>query len=60
MAQEGGTRGVTFHGKMDHCRISQGWTTTACSGISPNVAGKTKERIAKRKRARAGSLVIVD
>ena len=59
MAQDGGTRGGTFHGEMDRCRESQGWTT-ACSGICPNVAGRAKERIAQSKRARAGSLVIVD
>ena len=27
MAQNGGTRGGTFHGEMDRCRGSQGWTT---------------------------------
>ena len=27
MAQSGGTKGITFHGKMDRCRESQGWTT---------------------------------
>ena len=26
MAQNGGTRGGTFHGEMDRCRRSQGWT----------------------------------
>ena len=26
MAQDGGTRGETFHGEMDRCRESQGWT----------------------------------
>ena len=30
MAQDGGTRSGTFHGEMDRCRESQGWTT-ACS-----------------------------
>ena len=30
MAQDGGTRDGTFHGEMDRCRESQGWTT-ACS-----------------------------
>ena len=30
MAQDGGTRGGTFHGEMDRCRESQDWTT-ACS-----------------------------
>ena len=28
MTQDGGTRGGTFHGEMDRCRESQGWTTT--------------------------------
>ena len=23
MAQDGGTRGGTFHGEMDHCRVQQ-------------------------------------
>ena len=55
MAQNGGTRGGTFHGKMDRCRESQGWTT-AC----PNVTGRTKKRTAQSKRARAGSLALVD
>ena len=30
MAQDGGRRSGPFHGKMDRCRKSQGWTT-ACS-----------------------------
>ena len=33
MAQNGGTRVGTFHGEMDRCRGSQGWTT-ACSRLS--------------------------
>ena len=28
MAQNGGTRGGIFHGKMDRCRKNKGWTTT--------------------------------
>ena len=31
MAQNGGTRGRTFHGEMDRCRGSQGWTTAFSS-----------------------------
>ena len=58
MAQNGRTRGGTFHGEMDRCRESQGWTT-ACSGM-PERDGKDKERIAQSKRARAGSLALVD
>ena len=38
IAQNGGTRGGTFHGKMDRCRESQGWTT-ACSRM-PERDGK--------------------
>ena len=56
--QDGGTWGRTFHGDMDRrCRGSQGWTM-ACSGM-PELDGKTKERIAQSKCARAGSLAIV-
>ena len=38
MAQNGGKRGGTFHGVMDCCKGSQGWTT-ACSGM-PKRDGK--------------------
>ena len=38
IAQDGGTRGGTFHGAMDRCRESQGWTT-ACSSM-PERDGK--------------------
>ena len=59
MAQNGGTRGGTFHGEMDRCRKNQGWTRHAV--VYPNVTGRTKERIAQSKRARrAGSLALVD
>ena len=51
-------KGGTFHDEMDRCRESQGWTTV-CSGM-PERDGKTKERIVRSKRARAGSLVHVD
>ena len=30
MAQNGGTRGGSFHGEMDGCKESQGWTTACC------------------------------
>ena len=33
MAQDGGTRGGTFHGEKDRCREIQG-RTTACSSMS--------------------------
>ena len=38
MAQNGGTRGGTFHGEIDRCRGSQGWTT-ACNRM-PEHDGK--------------------
>ena len=38
MVQNGGTRGGTFHGEIDRCRGSQGWTT-ACSRM-PERNGK--------------------
>ena len=31
-----------------------------CAVVCPNVTGRTKERIAQSKRARAGSLALVD
>ena len=42
MTQDGGTRGGTFHGKMDRCRESQDWTTVvACSSSNmPERDGK--------------------
>ena len=57
-AQNGRTRGGTFHGEMDRCRESQGWTTDAVA--CPNATGRIKERIAQSKRDRAGSLTLVD
>ena len=48
MAQDGGTRGETFHGGIDRCRESQGWTT-ACSGM-PERDGKNQgEEISQSK-----------
>ena len=38
IAKDGGTRGGTFHGEIDRCRESQGWTTV-CSSI-PEHDGK--------------------
>ena len=50
MAQDGGTRGGTFHGEMDRCRESQGWTTHATVVVvCPNVKGRIKDRIAQSK-----------
>ena len=67
MAQDGGPRGGTFHGEMDRCRESQGWTT-ACNTVvisissMPERGGKDQgqQRKKPRKRAYAGSLAIVD
>ena len=42
MAQNSGPRGGTFHGEMDRCRESQGWTT-ACNRIMPERNGKDQE-----------------
>ena len=41
MAQNGRTRGGTFHGEMDRCRESQGWST-ACIRM-PERDGKDQE-----------------
>ena len=41
IAQNGGKRGGTFHGEMDRCRGSQGWTA-ACSRM-PERNGKNQE-----------------
>ena len=59
MAQDGGTSGGTFHGEMDRCREKARaglWHAVVC----PNVTGRTKEKIAQSKQARAGSLAKVD
>ena len=39
----GGTRGGTFHGEINRCRESQGWTIRHAV-VCPNVTGRTKER----------------
>ena len=42
IAQDGGTRGGTFHGEMDRCRESQDWTPViVLIGVCPNVTGRT-------------------
>ena len=58
MAQDGETRGGTFHGEIDRFRESHGWTT-ACSRMPEHDGKDQKERIAQNKRARAGSLATV-
>ena len=57
MAQNGRTRGGTFHGKMDRCRKTKAGLRHA---VVCHVTGRTKERIAQSKGARAGSLALVD
>ena len=59
MAQDGGTRGGPFHGEINRCRESQGWTT-AHAVVCPNVMGRTNGRIAQSKGARAGLFTILD
>ena len=59
MAQDGGTRCGTFYDEMDRCRESEGWTT-ACSRTPERDRKEQGEDIAQSKRARAGSLAIVN
>ena len=58
MAQNGRTRGGTFHSEMDRCRETKAGLRHAV--VYSNVTGRTKERITQSKRARAGSLAHVD
>ena len=58
-AQNGGTRGGTFHGEIGRCRGSQSWTT-ACSRMPERDGKYRKERIAQSKRVRTDSLALVD
>ena len=54
MTQDGGTRDGTFHGEIDRCRESQGWTT-AC-GSRPERDGKGQIR---RGQPRTNGFVLV-
>ena len=56
IAQNGGA----FHGEMDRFRESRCWSTACSIIVCPNVTGRTKERVSQSKRARAGSLALVD
>ena len=56
MAQDGGTKGGTFHGEMGRCRKARAGQRHAV--VCPNLTRRTKERIAQSKRVCAGSLVI--
>ena len=59
MEQNGRIRDGTFHDEMDRCRENQRWTT-ACSGMPERDGQDQEKRIAQIKRARAGSLALVD
>ena len=56
--QDGGTRSRTFYGKVDRCSESKGWTTARSS--MPERDGKDQGEDSASKRARVGSLAIVD
>ena len=61
MSQDGRTRGGTFHGEVDRCRESRGWTTACSSVLKRDDDGKDQgEDSPNSKWARAGSLAIVD
>ena len=59
MAEDGETRGGTFHDEIDRCRESHDWAT-ACSNMPERDGEDQREDSPTRKRARAGSLAIVD
>ena len=59
MAQNGRTRGGTFHGEIDRC-IEEVRAELRHAVVCPNVTGRTEERIGQSKRARVGSLALVD
>ena len=42
LAQNSGTRGGTFHGEMDCCKESQGWTTECSSMLERDGKDKGK------------------
>ena len=58
VAQGDRTRGGTFHGEMGRCRVRAALLRHAV--VCPNGAERTKERIVQSKRARAGSLAMVN
>ena len=59
MAQDGGTGGETFHGKM-YLSVEKARAGLRHALVCLNVTGRTKGKIVQSKRARAGSLAIVD
>ena len=60
VAQDSETRNGTFHGETDRRRESQDWTTARSSMPERDGRDRGNERIAQSKRARTGSLAIVD
>ena len=58
MAQNGGTRAEHFMAKWIAAEKARAGLRH--SVVCPNVMGRTKERISQSKRARAGSLALVD
>ena len=58
MAQNGKTRGEYFMAKWIVAEKDKAGLRHAV--VCPNVTGRTKKRIAQSKRARAGSLALVD
>ena len=57
MAQDFRTRGGTFMAKWVAAEKARSGLRHAV--VCPNVTGRTKERIAQSKRARAGSLILI-
>ena len=58
MAQDGGARGGTLHAKWIAAEKVRAELRHAV--VCPNMTGRTKEKIVQNKRARAGSLALVD
>ena len=59
MAQNGRTRGGTFHGEMDRCRESHGWTA-ACSGMHERDGKDQGENSPKQASSCWFALALVD
>ena len=59
MAQDGGTRGGTFHGEMGRCRETQGWTTAYSSRYSGMPERDGKDQGQDRPKASVFVLVRV-
>ena len=60
MAQNGGTKGAEHFMAKWIAAEKANKAALRCSVVCPNVTGKPKERIARSKRARAGSLTLAD